>query len=238
MTPSQQSVPTIGILAGMGPHSTAPFLTLLIDECQRQFGAVDDLDFPPIMIRSHPTPFYPDRPADHAAMSHAVRDGLEILERSGVDLLAIACNTAHIYFDDLVTAVRVPLLDIVQSALNRIPKDARRVALIAARPTAESGIYQRRLRNAGFEVVDIDWQSEIDALLSASRSRPSPVQSADAWSSLTDKAAAMNVDALVIACLDLSALIEHVNTSIVVVDASQCLAADVITEWLKMRRQV
>ncbi len=26
----------IGILAGMGPHSTAPFISMVVDECQRQ----------------------------------------------------------------------------------------------------------------------------------------------------------------------------------------------------------
>jgi aspartate/glutamate racemase len=31
--------PIIGILAGMGPRSTGPFLDLIVDECQRQYGA-------------------------------------------------------------------------------------------------------------------------------------------------------------------------------------------------------
>jgi len=30
----------IGILAGMGPRSTAPFVDMLVDECQRQYGAL------------------------------------------------------------------------------------------------------------------------------------------------------------------------------------------------------
>jgi len=29
---------TIGILAGMGPHSTAPFIDLIITQCQIQYG--------------------------------------------------------------------------------------------------------------------------------------------------------------------------------------------------------
>ncbi|TCO68302.1 hypothetical protein [Marinisporobacter balticus] len=36
----------IGILAGMGPRSTAPFLDLVIDECQLQYGAKYDEEFP------------------------------------------------------------------------------------------------------------------------------------------------------------------------------------------------
>lgn len=50
----------IGILAGMGPRSTAPFIDLVIDECQRQYGAQNDIDFPSMMIYSLPAPCYVD----------------------------------------------------------------------------------------------------------------------------------------------------------------------------------
>ena len=55
----------IGILAGMGPRSTAPFLDLVIDECQLQYGAKYDEEFPHMMVYSLPTPFYIDRPINH-----------------------------------------------------------------------------------------------------------------------------------------------------------------------------
>jgi aspartate/glutamate racemase len=32
-------VPTIGILAGMGPRSTGPFLDLVVTACQKMYGA-------------------------------------------------------------------------------------------------------------------------------------------------------------------------------------------------------
>jgi aspartate racemase len=51
----------IGILAGMGPRSTAPFLELVYDECQMQYGAKNDIDFPEIVVFSWPTPFYVDK---------------------------------------------------------------------------------------------------------------------------------------------------------------------------------
>lgn len=34
----------------MGPRSTAPFIDLVITECQTQYGARDDIDFPRMMI--------------------------------------------------------------------------------------------------------------------------------------------------------------------------------------------
>lgn len=65
--------PLIGILAGMGPRSTGPFLDLVVTECQLQYGARDDADFPKMMICSQPVPFYEDRPNDNAAIFAATR---------------------------------------------------------------------------------------------------------------------------------------------------------------------
>jgi aspartate racemase len=62
---------TIGILAGMGPTSTAPFIELMIEECRRQYGARDDIDFPRMLICSQPAAFCHDRPLDHASRSPA-----------------------------------------------------------------------------------------------------------------------------------------------------------------------
>lgn len=49
----------IGVLAGMGPRSTAPFIDMIISSCQKLYGAKYDIDFPLIHILSLPTPFYP-----------------------------------------------------------------------------------------------------------------------------------------------------------------------------------
>lgn len=54
--------PTVGILAGMGPRSTAPFIDLVVTEYQVQYGARVDIDFPKMMICSQPAPFYEGRP--------------------------------------------------------------------------------------------------------------------------------------------------------------------------------
>ncbi len=226
---------TIGILAGMGPRSTSPFIDLVITECQRQYGARHDIDFPRIMICSQPAPFYEDRPVDHAALENAIRDGLQHLERSGVDFLAIACNTAHVYYLNLKQGVRVPLLNMVELTVTAIPKNVGKVALIAARPTTESGVYHSCLRARGIEVVDIDWQSDIDRLLSATRDSTDPRLFEQLWAGLMDQAHTADVDTIVLACLDLSGVAVHARTAIPIVDASHCLAKAIVARWLRRR---
>jgi aspartate racemase len=129
----------------------------VLDACQQQTGARDDIDFPKILICSQPAPFFEDRPLDQAALEAATLAGLKTLEAGGADFLAIACNTVHIYFDSLARQVEVPLLNLVELAVADLAELPGTVALVAARGTAESEIYQSALRAAGREVAAIGW---------------------------------------------------------------------------------
>lgn len=228
--------PIIGILAGMGPRSTGPFIDLVITQCQLQYGARHDIDFPKMLICSQPAPFYEDRPTDHAALEAAIREGLQDLEAAGADFLAIACNTAHIYYANLAASVRVKLLDIVELTAKAVPASRRRVALVAARPTVEARIFQDALRAQGREVYELDWQDDVDRLLAATRTTSEPAVFARFWRDIADRARAANVDAVVVACLDLSGVIRHADPSLRIVDAADCLAKAVVAEWLERTR--
>ena len=226
--------PCVGILAGMGPRSTGPFLDLVVTECQWQYGARDDIDFPKMMVCSQPAPFYEDRPTDHAALEAAIRDGLRHLERAGVDFLAIACNTAHIYYPRLAAAVGLPLLNMVELGVAAVPASARRVALLAARPTVEAGIYQVGLRGRGFDLIDPGWQADVDHLLGLTRD-PDPSAPARVLAELLGRAWAAGADTVLVACLDLSAVAARAGAGGRVVDTARCLAAGIIRRWLALR---
>lgn len=229
------SDPTIGILAGMGPRSTGPFLDLIVTACQEIYGARHDIDFPKMLICSQPAPFYEDRPIDHAALEAATLSGLKHLESAGVDFLAIACNTVHIYYPRLAASVSVPLLNIVELAVQAVPGSAEAVALVATRPTVEAGIFQSALRSAGHQVVDLDWQDEVDSLLSAVRESTDPLVFRHLWAPLFEKARAAGVDAVLVACLDLSGVVRFAETKLPVVDAADCLARAIVERWVAER---
>jgi aspartate racemase len=227
--------PTIGILAGMGPRSTGPFLDLIITACQQLYGAHHDIDFPKMLICSQPAPFYEDRPIDHAALEAATLEGLKQLESAGVDFLAMACNTVHIYYPRLAAAVSVPLLNIVELAVQAVPDSPGSVALVAARPTAEAGIFQTALQAAGYRVVELDWQDHIDRMLSEVRESTDPEVFRSLWAALFEKAQEADIGAVLVACLDLSGIVRFAKTELTLVDAADCLARAVVQHWLSRR---
>jgi aspartate racemase len=156
---------TVGILAGMGPRSTAPFIDLIITQCQIQYGAKLDEEFPHMMIYSLPTPFYVDRPIDHNEMKLVVKMGLKRLESAGVSFIAIPCNTVHTYFDDLKSSIKVKLLNIIEESMREL-RGGKRIALIATRPTVDSRAYQQYIECSDAEVVHSGAiQEKVDALI-------------------------------------------------------------------------
>lgn len=159
----------IGILAGMGPRTTSPFLELILDEAQKN-GAKDDMDYPHILIYSLPTPFYVDREIDQNAMQASLTTGVECLQRGGIDMLAIPCNSAHLHFEFILKMINdsnpdasIPVMHIVDETLKMLPANVKKVALLATETTIKSKLYHNRLDALSISIEQCDahklWQS-------------------------------------------------------------------------------
>ena len=222
----------IGILAGMGPRSTAPFVDMVVDECQRQYGARYDIDFPPMLIYSLPTPFYVDRPIDHAALEAAILAGLRKLEDAGVAFVAMPCNSAHIYFEQLASSIHVPLLNMIDVALGALPAASKTVALLATRSTVEVRIYQDAIERAGKRLlVGEAWQARVDVLIQAIKSASDHAAARGRFCELVADLHAASADTLLLACTDLNAVSAMLDAPLALVDATRCLAEATISTW-------
>ncbi|NWK67628.1 amino acid racemase [Bacillus paramycoides] len=216
----------IGILAGMGPKSTGPFVDTVVAQCQTIYGAKHDMDFPHMMIYSCPTPFYMDRPIDHAAMKKAIIEGAQKLESTGVDFIAMPCNTAHLYFKELQHSLSIPILNIVDETLQAIPDNTKRVALLATQATVQAGIYQDGITKRDIEYIHNEkWQEMINQIITCIKC--GEVEEArKLWSALVLHLK-NEVDTAIIACTDLNVV---ANEDFV--DSSQCLANAVVRMYL------
>ena len=52
-------------------------------------------------------------------------EGVHFLERAGAQLIAIPCNTAHLWYDQITAATRLPVLHIIEAVID----DLRRLGL-------------------------------------------------------------------------------------------------------------
>ncbi|WP_241573971.1 aspartate/glutamate racemase family protein [Rosenbergiella nectarea] len=227
----------IGILAGMGPRSTAPFLEKIIDECQRQYGATNDIDFPESHIISLPTPFYPGREIDSAKMIEALQRGITDLVKSDVSIISVPCNLAHCYFDEMNEVSRgIPLLHIADSLLPLLPPPPSKVCLLATTPTIDSGFYQQRLSGKGMTFIDSETLREKTTdLLPIIKAEGYQSPSAQGlWREIIAEITQLGIQDVIIACTDLSPLLKISDgQSLNFIDSMAALAVETVSEYLR-----
>ena len=230
--------PMIGILAGMGPRSTSPFVDLVVSECQKQYGATHDADFPPMMIYSLPTHFYVDRDVDHALLHEEVTTGLQKLESTGVSFIAMPCNSTHIFFDELAEAIQVPLLNMIDETLNRLPETAQRIAIAATPLTMNAGLYQNAVLQTGRQWLTTgEWQMSVNALIQTVKTTQDLSLPRAMFAELMTQAEQAGADSVIIACADLNPAMSGYVGSVQRVDATQILAAATVKKWLALKNE-
>src|ERR671937_468722 len=143
----------LGVLGGMGPLATVDFLRKLIEETP----ASRDADHVPVVVYS--VPQIPDRPAaiigDGPSPLPEMAAGVRVLARAGASCIAIPCNTAHYWFDELAREAGAPILHIADAACDALARrgGSPTVGVIGTRGTIAAGFYQERLTARGLQVV-------------------------------------------------------------------------------------
>ena len=87
-------------------------------------------------------------------------------------MLAMPCNTAHYWYDDLVADVPTPFPHIADAVAAELPPQAQRVGIIATAATLAARIYEGRLDSG------IEWLMPEPELYERPSSRPSMPSSA------------------------------------------------------------
>lgn len=229
---SKITKPVIGILAGMGPKSTSPFLDKVIEQCQKQYGAINDIDFPHIIIYSLPTPFYVNQKIDDKDMEATILAGMKRLESMGVDFVSMPCNFAHKYFDSLQKNIKIPLLNIVHSTIKKTTKTSKRVTIFATSATIEAGIYQKIIKKQKIDLIlREEWQHEIDQLVSGVKQGISQKELLIITKRLEKFLKEEKIDTIIIACTDITK-ISRTMKEFSIIDSSEALAEETVGKYL------
>lgn len=133
---------TLGIIGGMGPLASEDLFSKIIHNTR----AHSDGEHLHIILDNDT-----DIPDRTQAILHEGRDprpelcaSARRLQAAGADVLAIACNTAHYFYDDVAAAVTVPVLHMPRLTAEHVRQlGLSTVALLATDGTVRSGIYQK-----------------------------------------------------------------------------------------------
>lgn len=145
----------LGILGGMGPEATYDLLKKIIDSTD----AKRDQDHLHIIIDNNPK--IPDRTSHISGHgedpSGEMTRSIMRLEFAGADYIAIACHTAHYYFDEITRFTRAQPIHMIEELAKylgaRLP-EAREALLLATEGTYQAGIYPRIFKDYGLEIIE------------------------------------------------------------------------------------
>jgi len=233
---------TIGVLGGMGPAASWYFEKVLMD---LNTAAVVDQDYPTVIHFSNSQ--IPGR--IDALLGKGISPVSEIISSfeklrvMGADFGVMICNTAHIYWEEILKGTTLPLLHLpVETgvALSSTHPKLKKILLLATKQTIEFGIYREPLINNGIEIIlpDQEGQSIVSEAIfnlsygiKATRTRVSEKAKADLRSVVEEVAKTKEIDCALCGCTEISmALGQEPIGEIKVIDALHLLARKCLSE--------
>jgi aspartate racemase len=224
---------TVGVVGGMGPAATVEFMRRVVAATP----AADDADHLRLLVDSNPQ--IPSRlraildgdGEDPAPVLEAMARGLAA---AGAGFLAIPCNTAHHYLDQVRAASPVPVLDMLDETLRVLaarPSPARRVGLLASPALRRVGLLDRRFAREGVAVVHPDAAGEaaLARVIRAVKGAGAGAAERESYAAAARGLEARGVDAILVACTELS-MLPPPAAAVPVVDTLDALVAAVIRE--------
>ncbi len=146
---------TIGILGGMGPEASANLYYKMIKYAQHKYGAVQDADYPPIVIYSLPLFGFDETGiVNKELIKKQLIEGVKKLEHADCDLIIIGCNTVHIFYEEMQSAIKIRILNIIEETKKKVIKFGyKKVGLFASESTTKTKLYQNKFKESGIEVI-------------------------------------------------------------------------------------
>ena len=234
----------VGVLGGMGPLATIDFM----HKVMRATPAVADQDHVPLVVSSIPQ--VPDRTAafrgEGVSPLPAMLASGQRLVAAGAGMIVIPCNTAHLWFDELRGALPLPMLHLVDAALDDAVAavgPAATLGLLCTDATLASGLYMNR-SSAAESSASVRWAlPTAPEMLDLVMPGIAAVKSADldrARDLLRAAAQALvqrGAQALVLGCTEVPLVLGPADVAVPVIDATASLARRAVA-WSLAQRSV
>lgn len=215
---------TLVVLGGMGPMATVDFLRKLT---QATPASCDQEHIPLVVHFSSQTPDRSDALSGVGPSPlPALIESALMIQRSGARGLVIPCNTAHAWYDEVASAIHIPVLHIVDAAVEQLSPAMRGqpVGLLATSGTLNSGIYAARHPEIHWvlpsaHVVDLFVMPAIRCVKSDDMTRASQLLDAAVYSLVEQGARA-----IILGCTELPLARSDRNLHVPLIDATDALA--------------
>ncbi len=223
----------IGILGGVGPQATAFIYQKIIESAQTNHNAVNNNDYPDVLIASVPVPDFISSKEHLEEAKQMLVEAAKGLERAGCQALCIGSNTVHILLKDLENEVSIPFISMVELVAERCKVFGyTKVALLGTPVLLSSGLYDSVLEKRGIELLKPNEEqvetcdTVIRSVIAGSKEIPVRKEYIEVLTSMFDQKA----DGIILGCTELPLVLDYEVLGKRVLSSDEILA-DGITEF-------
>jgi len=226
---------TVGILGGMGPLSTIELMRKIY------FRTPVDKEQQHLRLLVDNRPQIPDRTDFILGLGPSpvpqLRDSAQLLEKWGADFIAIACNTAHLFYDDVVSAVKIPILNMLSLLDLNLAKrlsGGSRIGLLTTTGAIKSKLFQNYLPKYNLVLPHDNVQNKnvMQAIYgehgvkTSSVSRQNKSLLCEAVEDLKQEAPAL----IIAGCTEIGLILQEMNVGIEILNPLDILADEIVIQ--------
>ena len=212
----------LGVLGGMGPAATLDFLAKL----QAATPVSREQDHLRVLVDINPK--VPDRNNSYDEAGPVLAEMAVGLRDAGAQVLAIACNTAHAFVDQ-VKASGLPLVDLIETAglaakAAKADGGAERVGVLGT--NGALALYRRTFSHQAIEAVTLDDHEQVEfmALLYRIKHGDLGPESRDTMAALAHRLVGKGAQVVVAGCTEVPLVMSAADLTVPFIDATEALA--------------
>ncbi len=214
----------IGVLGGMGPEASAAFYLRIIKLFQTELGAQLNFEYPEMVIHNIPSPDNVEAGVDEELKDYLL-NSVDLLEKTGMQLLAIPCNSAHVHIDAVIEAATVAVMNILEETARAVHKAGMsQVLLLGTKSTLKYGTYLPYFKHHNIEAI-IPSPAHQDIITDAIMAVCDGSLDAKIKQSVLDVINAYpEVQGVVLGCTEIPLIVSQEDMSITCFDTNEILA--------------
>ena len=150
----------LGVIGGMGPLATVKFYDKIVLNTE----AYNDNEHIDLIVLNHST--MPDRTKciienKDTEFLNEIKKDLEILERIGIDVVAIPCNTSNYFYDEFKNFTNLKIINMIEETILEIKRRGiKKVAVFGTLGTLNSKVYNKYAKENGIEVKELSLEDK------------------------------------------------------------------------------
>jgi len=211
----------------MGPEATAEFYKRVIKIIQEKYGARYDYEYPEMIIVNLPIPDIVEDVKNRKIILKLLKSALQKLEFLDCDLISVPCNTINIFFEDMRSYVKIPILNIVEEVKKEINFFGyKKVVILATNTTIKEGLYEYDSFQAVYP--DKGDQKKVNEIILNIMSGKKPPSDRKSLIKMIRRLYSQGAECVVLGCTELSLILQKNNTRYKIIDSLNVLAASTI----------